>query len=94
MVLNSLIALANFRYMCNGLIYSPETMQQLGGIVDSLNVRFRTCDLSHPYHALVQGEATIASISSASARMAIRDGISLHAYAVKYPCQSAESAHN
>jgi len=82
-----------FQVYANGLIYSPETMWHLGKIVDSLNIRFRTCDLSHSYHALTQGEGTIASISSASARRAIHDGISLHACSVKYPVSMGGKAH-
>jgi len=38
----------------NGLIYSDTTMGQLHRIVDSLNLRFKTCDLNPRYFALAQ----------------------------------------
>jgi hypothetical protein len=41
----------------NGLIYSPATMKQLGHIVDSLNLRFKTCDLHKTYLAKEQAKA-------------------------------------
>lgn len=36
-----------FQVFDNGYIYSPEAMMRLHGIVDSLNLRFKTCEL-HP----------------------------------------------
>jgi hypothetical protein len=35
----------------NGLIYDEGTMNRLGVIVDSLNLKFRSCDLSKPYYS-------------------------------------------
>ena len=40
-----------FKVYPNGLIYDSITMHRLSGIVDSLNIRFRSCDLAHPYVA-------------------------------------------
>jgi len=47
-----------FQMYSNGLIYDESTMNRLGVIVDSLNIRFRSCDLSHPYYSYPQGMAT------------------------------------
>jgi hypothetical protein len=41
----------------NGLIYDERTMTQLGRIVDSLNLRFKTCEPKQ-YYAFAQGFAT------------------------------------
>jgi len=42
---------SEFQIYSSGLIYDQPTMTKLGHIVDSLNVRFRTCDLAHPYYS-------------------------------------------
>ncbi len=59
--LNSLLAYSQeveFKIHNNGLIYDEPTMARLGVIVDSLNLKFRSCDLSHPYYSFEQGMAT------------------------------------
>ena len=68
----------------NGLIYSPTTMHKLSEIVDSLNLKFRTCDLSHPYRSIEQGLATVVSIPNEFARKEIKAGSSLEVYMSKY----------
>lgn len=42
----------------NGLIYDEQTMARLGSIVDSLNLRFKTCEPKE-YRSLQQGFATV-----------------------------------
>ncbi|TRX47999.1 hypothetical protein FNH22_29965 [Fulvivirga sp. M361] len=74
-----------FKTYSNGLIYDTTTMKRLGSIVDSLNLRFRACDLSHPYYALEQGLADIISIPSKKAEKLVSGGISLGDYLKKYP---------
>lgn len=49
---------SEFRTYSNGLIYDPATMRRLTTIVDSLNIKFKTCDLNQPYASLPQGGAT------------------------------------
>ena len=73
-----------FKIYQNGLIYDSETMVRLGAIVDSLNVRFRSCDLSHPYYSLPQGKATLVKVPNDAAMKAINDGISLSDYTSRY----------
>lgn len=46
-----------FKVNSNGLIYSPEDVKALKYIVDSLNLQFKTCDLSKPYLAYPQAHA-------------------------------------
>lgn len=39
----------------NGLMYADSNMRMLGHMVDSLNIRFRHCDLAHTYYSNPQG---------------------------------------
>lgn len=61
----------------NGLIYDESTMNRIGHIVDSLNIRFRTCDVKN-YTSLPQGYATYFHISGdgKKAKEAIRKNVS------------------
>ncbi|MFZ6010343.1 MAG: hypothetical protein ACOYXT_08330 [Bacteroidota bacterium] len=74
-----------FKIQPNGLIYDEATMNKLGSIVDSLNVRFRTCDLSHPYYSLPQGEAYFVSEPSAKALALIRKVVSFAEFKKQFP---------
>lgn len=74
-----------FKVYNNGLIYNEQTMAQLGNIVDSLNVRFRQCDLAHPYYSLSQGLITIVKVPNAKAEQAIKDEITLEKYLQLFP---------
>lgn len=68
----------------NGLIYDAPTMTKLGAIVDSLNLRFRSCDLSHPYYSIPQGKATFVSIPNKEAQKLIESGASLETFRQRY----------
>jgi hypothetical protein len=74
-----------FQIHANGLIYDEATMNRLGVIVDSLNVKFRTCDLSRPHHSLAQGRGTFVAVRNKEARKLIANNISLHDYLQRYP---------
>ncbi len=69
----------------NGLIYSEASMKKLGTIVDSLNIRFRACDLTHPYYSFAQGMATQVKVRNKEALKLIESGVSLEAYQQRYP---------
>jgi signal recognition particle subunit SEC65 len=43
----------------NGLIYSESTIHELNLIVDSLNLKYKVCDLEKPYLSLKQGEVYV-----------------------------------
>lgn len=73
-----------FQVHDNGLIYDEQTMDKLSLIIDSLNLRFKSCDLSHPYFALHQGKAHLVNIPNREARKMIRDGISYSNYKTTY----------
>ncbi len=69
----------------NGLIYNPQTMNRLGAIVDSLNIRFRSCELSHPYYSLAQGSASWVKVPNKQARKLIESGVTLAKFTEAYP---------
>jgi hypothetical protein len=75
---------SEFQTFQNGLIYNEATMHRLGAIVDSLHVKFRSCDLAHPYHSFPQGFAYFVSVDSKEAQSQIKQGITLEAYRKKY----------
>jgi hypothetical protein len=62
----------------NGLIYDEFTMNKLGHIVDSLNLRFKSCEPKN-YTALPQGYATFTHVpgNGKKVREAIRNNISV-----------------
>jgi hypothetical protein len=74
-----------FTIYSNGLIYSEHTMDRLRVIVDSLNVKFRSCDLAHPYYALSQGMAMQVKVPSKEVLKKIKEGISREAFIKAYP---------
>ena len=69
----------------NGLIYSETSMKKLGTIVDSLNLKFRSCDLTHPYYSMAQGMATVVNVRNKEALKLIENGISFEAFRQRYP---------
>jgi hypothetical protein len=76
---------SEFTVYDNGLIYSKATMSKLGIIVDSLNLKFRTCDLSHPYYSFEQGMGTKVKVRNGEALKLIEKGVSLESFKDSYP---------
>ncbi|SHG67586.1 hypothetical protein SAMN04488109_1355 [Chryseolinea serpens] len=76
--------MTEFKTYANGLIYSESTMQRLGTIVDSLNLKFKSCDLSRPYYSLYQGPGHFVNVPSKEARNLIKEGIGLDDYVEKF----------
>jgi hypothetical protein len=76
---------SEFKTYSNGLIYDEHTMHRLGIIVDSLNVRFRSCDLSHPYFSKMQGMGVFVELPSKKAREQVRKGITLDEFSKLFP---------
>jgi hypothetical protein len=70
----------------NGLIYSDTTIRQLGLIVDSLNLRFKTCDLSKPYYGRMQAKGFYYNLDSLAqpAKADLEHGISQEDFHLKY----------
>lgn len=72
----------------NGLIYSEKTMSQLGHIVDSLNLKFRTCDMNRVYMSKQQTLAYLIILTSGdftSAEKDIKNNLPLAEFRKKYP---------
>jgi len=57
----------------NGLIYSDETIKPLKKIVDSLNLKFKVCELNQTYFSQMQGKAHHISVSGEEANKAKLD---------------------
>ncbi|WP_153797055.1 hypothetical protein [Foetidibacter luteolus] len=77
-----------FKVYPNGLIYSEGTMKQLAFIVDSLNIRFRQCNLYKTYYSKQQAQGYFISLGKKNAKQAkadIAQNISLEDFIKKYP---------
>ncbi|MGL4630147.1 MAG: hypothetical protein ACRCVT_02980 [Leadbetterella sp.] len=57
----------------NGLIYSDSTIQKLKFIVDSLNLKFKVCELNRPYFSKFQSKAHFISLQKKEVIEAKRD---------------------
>jgi hypothetical protein len=79
----------------NGLIYSEHTMGKLKFIVDSLNLRFKKCDLNRKYYSVKQGTGRYMSIEGSLAKKALNDilrDISLSSFLSKYNATKSDSS--
>lgn len=77
-----------FRIYPNGLMYSDTTMKQLEFIVDSLNIKFRTCELNKTYFSKYQSLAHHISMGKGKikeAKQDIENNISYKDFLKKYP---------
>lgn len=77
----------------NGLIYSNKTITQLKHIVDSLNLKFRQCELHKTYLSLEQCKGHYVEMDKGDIRGAVTDiknGISFEAFVKKYPKAKVE----
>lgn len=57
----------------NGLIYSDTTMHRLKFIVDSLQLKFRRCDMTRDYYSMRQGKARYIKLDSGKIKEALAD---------------------
>ena len=62
-----------FKIYSSGLMYSDTTMRQLEFIVDSLNIKFRTCDLSRAYCSKFQARAHYVILEKKNVKRARKD---------------------
>jgi hypothetical protein len=85
-----------FPIYTNGLIYSENTMQKLQYIVDSLNLKFKRCELNRKYFSIKQGKGFGLSVEGKIARKALNDvknGISVQDFLQRYRgTESSESS--
>lgn len=76
------------KHYSSGLLYSDTTMKQLEFIVDSLNLKFRTCELSKTYYSKSTVRANYLVLKGERVQQAMEDmkhQISFEAFLVKYP---------
>lgn len=72
----------------NGLIYNEKTMDKLGRIVDSLHLKYKTCDLTKVFYSKKQVKGCIINLNSGNISEAKKDmdnNISLENFIIKYP---------
>jgi len=82
-----------FKIYSRGLMYSDTTMRQLEFIVDSLNIKFRACDLSKAYYSKYQSKAHFVELEKGKikeAKMDMENNISFADFAQKYPNASID----
>lgn len=80
--------ISEFNSSKNGLIYSDTTIKQLKFIVDSLNLKFKVCDLNRDYLSIPQAKGHYISLDSANVDEAHADlmaNVSFDDFIVKYP---------
>ncbi len=77
-----------FKVYPNGLIYSESAMSKLGLIVDSLNLKYRACNLNPIYHSIYQTIGHIIRVDKADikdAKKDLKNQISWEDFLKKYP---------
>lgn len=77
-----------FTTYSNGLIYSEYAMSQLSNVVDSLNLKFRSCDFDKKYYAKSQTIGHFIELTEGDmkqARKDLKDQISFNEFLKKYP---------
>ena len=86
--------LNEFTVYPNGLIYSDTAMTRLKHIVDSLNLKYRHCDLYKKYYSLPQGIGYYVTVKKGDARpafAAMLKNISLEDFTKQYPSACIDS---
>lgn len=77
-----------FKESSHGLIYSDQAITKLKFIVDSLNLKFKVCDLTRVYKSMPQAKAYYISLEKgnmSNARKDLNAAISFEAFIKKYP---------
>lgn len=89
LLLSSLLsAQPEFTTYPNGLIYSEATMGKLHRIVDSLNLKYKSCELNRTYYSTAQAQAHVVILEKGNTREAkkdIKQHISFEDFLKKYP---------
>lgn len=82
-----------FKVYQNGLIYSEQTMGKLSHIVDSLNLKFKTCNFNTVFYSKSQTIGHIVKVDKGNIKEAKKDmenQISLNDFLKKYPKATVE----
>ena len=84
---------AEFKVYPNGLIYSEKAMNKLGHVVDSLNLKFKTCDFDQVFYAQQQTIGHLVTLKKGHLKAAKKDleeNISFEDFCAKYPQATIE----
>ena len=85
---SNLFSQNEFKTYDNGLIYSKETMLKLSSIVDSLNLKYITCDIDKEFYSRSQTIGhiiTLDTLNILQAKKDLENNISLESFLLKYP---------
>lgn len=77
-----------FKTYPNGLIYSEFAMNNLSNVVDSLNLKYRTCDFNKKFYGKAQTVGHFVELKKGNIKQATKDlknQISLGDFLTKYP---------
>ena len=77
-----------FKVYSNGLIYSEPTMKKLSSIVDSLNLKYKTCDLNKTFYSVEQVIGHLVTLDTGlikNAKNDLEQNISYEDFCKKYP---------
>ena len=78
-----------FEQFPNGLIYSDAAVSRLKYIADSLNLKFKVCDLNKNFYSKLQGRAHFVEIQQGDLQSAVSDmesGMPFEAFIQKHAC--------
>ncbi len=84
----TLLGQQEFETYKNGLIYSENTMKKLEHIVDSLNLKYKTCDLNKVFYSKYQTKGNIIRLDTNNIKQAKEDmekNIPFEDLVAKYP---------
>jgi hypothetical protein len=82
-----------FKTYPNGLIYSEQTMTKLSHIVDSLNLKFKTCDFDKAFYSKQQSLGHLVKLDTGDIKSAKKDleqNLSFENFCLKYPTAKIE----
>ncbi len=76
-----------FKKHSNGLIYSENTMSKLAHIVDSLNLKYKSCDFNKTFYSKSQAIAYKIELDDKKSQVKkdMENGISIQEFKLKYP---------
>ncbi|MDP2174477.1 MAG: hypothetical protein Q8K70_01060 [Bacteroidota bacterium] len=82
-----------FKTYPNGLIYSTQTMAKLSHIVDSLNLKFKTCNFDKVFYSKQQAIGHLVKLDTGDIKSAKKDleqNMSFEDFCLKYPNSKIE----
>jgi hypothetical protein len=77
-----------FKQYPSGLMYSDTTMKQLAAIIDSLHIKFKSCELNKTYYAFNQAKVHFVKLDKGNvlaAKQDMENGMDFEDFVKKYP---------